>query len=54
LKNDPDDDKFADVSFASGADYLVSNDAHFKILGKREYPKIKVIRLEELKQILGY
>ena len=54
IENDPDDDKFADVSFASGADYLVSNDTHFNILSQREYPKIKVIRLEEFRQILGH
>ena len=54
ITNDPDDNKFADVAFASGADYLVSNDGHFNVLSKREYPKIKVVRLEEFKQILNY
>ncbi len=54
IEKDPDDNKFADVSFASGADYLVTNDNHFNVLKEREYPKIKVVRLEEFKQLLGY
>ncbi|WP_394334326.1 hypothetical protein [Spirosoma aerolatum] len=29
IENDPDDNKFADIAFASGADYLVSNDSDF-------------------------
>ena len=53
IKNDPDDDKFADIAFAAGADYLVTNDGDFDILKEREYPKISVVRLEMFKQILG-
>ncbi|MBO0932347.1 putative toxin-antitoxin system toxin component, PIN family [Fibrella aquatilis] len=53
IKNDPDDNKFADVAFAAGADYLVNNDGDFNVLKSCEYPKINVIRLEVFKQILG-
>ncbi|GAB3987557.1 hypothetical protein GCM10028807_08090 [Spirosoma daeguense] len=52
IEKDPDDNKFADVTIASGADYLVSNDAHFNVLKEQEYPKIRVIRLEEFMQLL--
>ena len=51
---DPDDDKFADVAFASGADYLISNDNHFNVLKKREHPKIHVLRLDEFRVLMGY
>jgi uncharacterized protein len=32
IKNDPDDNKFADVAFSAGADYLVSNDSDFNVI----------------------
>jgi len=51
---DPDDDKFADVAFASGADYLISNNNHFNVLKKREHPKIHVLRLDEFRVLMGY
>lgn len=53
IHGDPDDNKFADVAFASGADYLVSNDADFAVLKQREYPKINVIRLEAFRHLLS-
>ena len=37
IKNDPDDDKFVDVAFASSADYLVSNDGDFKVLKRLNF-----------------
>lgn len=43
IRNDPDDDKFADVAFASGSDYLVSNDSDFNVLKEHEYPRIHVL-----------
>ena len=32
---DPDDNKFVDCAFAAGADYLVSEDSHFRVLHDR-------------------
>ncbi|GAB3643222.1 putative toxin-antitoxin system toxin component, PIN family [Spirosoma arcticum] len=54
IRNDPDDDKFAEVAFASGADYLVSNDSDFNVLKEYEYPRIHVIRLEKFRERMGY
>ena len=54
IRNDPDDDKFADVAFASGADYLVSNDSDFNVLKEYEYPRIHVLRLEIFRERMGY
>ena len=49
---DPEDNKFADCALNSGADYLVSNDKHFNILTKMEFPKINVVKIDSFKDIL--
>ena len=48
---DPDDDKFVDCAFASGVDYIVTNDTDYNILKKIEFPKIKVVTLQEFEEI---
>ena len=40
---DKDDNKFVDCAIAAGADYLVSNDAHFLVLSTVSFPKLSVI-----------
>lgn len=52
IEQDPDDNKFIDASFAANAQYLVTEDSHFKILKKVEYPQIDVIGIEEFLKIL--
>lgn len=52
IEQDPDDNKFIDASFAANARYLVTEDSHFKILKKVEYPQIDVIGIEEFLKIL--
>lgn len=47
IDKDPDDDKFVDCAIAANADFLISDDAHFKILKKIPFPKVQIIRLEE-------
>ena len=47
IKQDPDDNKFVDCAIIAGADYIVSEDAHFRILAESPFPEILVIRLEE-------
>jgi uncharacterized protein len=54
IENDLDDNKFADVAFAAGADYLVSNDRDFQVLKTREYPRIATLRLDDFRELLGY
>ena len=51
---DPDDNKFVDCALNAGADYIVTNDRHFNILGKIDFPQIKVIDIETFKNILRY
>ena len=40
---DKDDNKFVDCVNAAKVDYLVSNDAHFKVLSTVSFPKLSVI-----------
>ncbi len=54
ITHDPDDNKFVDISFASSADYLVSNDSDFNILKEIQFPSIKVIKIDIFKEIMGY
>ena len=53
IVNDPDDNKFVDCTIAGSADYLVSNDNHFKVLKKIEFPKIEVLNIQQLKELLN-
>lgn len=53
LTNDYDDNKFADCAVACNANFLATNDKHFNILKKIEFPRINVINSDELKTILN-
>lgn len=46
----PDDNKFVDCAFASGADYLVSEDSHFNVLCKTPFPLLNLVTLDEFMQ----
>lgn len=46
IANDPDDNKFVDCGIAGQADYLVTQDRHFDVLGTIDFPKLNVINLE--------
>jgi uncharacterized protein len=52
IENDPDDNKFADLTISGNADYLVTNDKHFNLLKKLDFPKINVVTIQEFKNIL--
>ena len=43
---DPDDNKFVDCAFAANADYLVSEDHHFKILESIPFPKLNLVTMD--------
>ncbi len=49
---DPEDNKFVDCAVAGDATFIVSNDRHFNILRNINFPKIKVIKIEEFLEIL--
>jgi len=50
---DPDDDKFVDCAIAANADFIVTEDGHFRVLRQIEFPKVEVIGIEEFKKRLG-
>lgn len=51
--NDPDDNKFSDLAISTNAHYLVSNDKHFDIFKKIDFPPLNVVKLNDFKQILN-
>ena len=53
ISADPDDNKFVDCAFNAGADYIVTNDKHFKILKDIHFPKINVIDIDTFKGIIS-
>ncbi len=52
MLNDVDDNKFVDCAIACQADYIVTHDKHFKILEDIPFPKVRVISMDSLKQLL--
>lgn len=46
IEADPDDNKFVDCAIATNAEYLVSEDAHFRCLAAIPFPTVRVIELD--------
>ncbi len=53
ISADPDDNKFVDCYLAADADDLVTNDKHFNVLKGLDFPKVNVISIDELKEIVS-
>jgi putative PIN family toxin of toxin-antitoxin system len=53
IKDDKDDNKFADCAIASNAHHLVTEDRHFNILKTIEFPKVNVISIAEFKLLFS-
>lgn len=47
INQDPDDNKYVDAAIVGGADFIVSNDRHFKILKSVDFPKVNVIAIDK-------
>lgn len=52
ITQDPDDNKFVDCAIIANADFLVSDDSHFKILESIPFPEVRVITLDQFKMDL--
>ncbi len=52
ISADPDDNKFVDGAISGNADYLVTNDKHFRVLKEIEFPPLQVISLDEFEQLM--
>lgn len=49
---DPDDDKFVDCAVASNAKYIVTEDSHYDVLNGLVFPRVDVIKLDDIIQRL--
>ena len=47
---DPDDDKFVDCAVASNARFIVTEDSHYDVLQNLEFPRVDVIKLDDIIQ----
>ncbi len=52
IQQDKDDNKFVDCAVAANADFIVTNDRHFKILKNIDFPTVKVTRIEEFLEMV--
>ena len=53
IHSDHDDDKFVDCAVACSADYIVTEDKHFRVLSEIEFPKVVTISIDEFKDIVN-
>ena len=49
---DPDDNKFVDCAVAGAADFIVTDDRHFRVLKKIPFPKVKIISADDFVELL--
>lgn len=47
IKADPDDNKFVDCAICGQAEYIVSNDGHFKVLHEIDFPAVTLLTLQQ-------
>ena len=52
IQADPDDNKFVDCAVCANAKFIVTEDKHFQILKNIEFPKVDIITLDEIIQII--
>jgi uncharacterized protein len=52
MANDPDDNKYVDCAIGAGADHLVSEDGHFKLLKDIAFPAVSVLRVNDFLTLL--
>ena len=52
IEADPDDNKFVDCAVATGATCIVTEDRHFSILDKIDFPKVIVVGIDTFLRLL--
>ena len=52
ITQDPDDNKFVDCALNSGADCILTHDKHFNVLKEIDFPKIRIHRIHEFKEMI--
>ena len=52
IRDDADDNKFADCAVASGAEFIVTNDKHYNVLKRTPWPDVNVLNIKEFIKVL--
>ena len=52
VEDDPDDDKFVNAYIAGQADYLVTDDRHFRTVLAAKFPTVRVVSAEAFLELL--
>ena len=52
VEDDPDDDKFVNAYIAGQADYLVTDDRHFRTVLAAKFPAVRVVSAEAFLELL--
>lgn len=52
IDKDPDDNKYVDAAVVGAADFIVTNDQHFKILKSIDFPKVNIIGIDEFLSLI--
>jgi len=47
---DPDDNKFVDCAISANANYIITDDKHFKVLENIDFPKVDILTVNEFKE----
>jgi putative PIN family toxin of toxin-antitoxin system len=53
IASDPDDNKFVDCALTAGARFLITNDRHFDILNRQDFPPLTAVTPEEFANLLS-
>ena len=49
---DPDDNKFVDCAVSANADFIVTDDKHFKVLKKVPFPVVRTVSADDFIEML--
>ena len=52
IKADPDDNKYTDCAIAGSANFIITEDKHFRVLKTISFPKITVLSIDNFIQFL--
>lgn len=52
ITSDPDDNKYPDCAIAANATYVVSDDAHFRILKRIDFPSLNLLTSDQFLELL--
>lgn len=52
VTRDEDDNKFTDCAFICQADFIITNDGHFREVTETPFPKIEILSLDEFASMM--